>query len=105
MITWYDRLMIHTSIENIEDIKFQISKKEYPRNIYCIVDSNDKDNLFDVLSLWELSNGLYDNLEVNILGIAKGKSNIQQVLIKLVESLINEEGNIDKNLLYVRGGD
>ena len=37
--------------------------------------------------------------------IAKGKSNIHQVLIRLVESIISEDGNIDKNLLYVQGGD
>ena len=105
MITWYDRLLMHTSIDNIEDIKLQISKKEYPLNIYCIVDSNDGYNLFEVLSLQELFNGLYDDLDIIIIGIAKGKSNIHQVLIRLVESIISEDGNIDKNLLYVQGGD
>ena len=105
MITWYDRLLVHTSIENIGDIKLQINKKEYPMNVYCIIDSNNSDNLFEVLSFAELFNGLYDDMDINILGIAKGKSNIQQVLIRLIENIITEEGKIDKNLLYVQGGD
>lgn len=105
MITWYNKLLIHTSIDNIEDIKLQISKKEFPLDIYCIVDTHDSDNLFEVLSLQEMFNGLYDNLDIIILGIAKGKSNIQQVLIRLVERIIKDDGNIDKNLLYVQGGD
>ena len=41
MITWYYRLLVHTSIENIGDIKLQINKKEYPMNVYCIIDSNN----------------------------------------------------------------
>ena len=44
-------------------------------------------------------------MDINILGIAKGKSNIQQVLIRLIENIITEDGKIDKNLLYVQGGD
>lgn len=105
MITWYDRLFIHTSIDNVEDIKLLINKKEYPIDIYCIIDTNDSENLFEVLSLVELFNGLYDDLDINIIGIAKGKKNIQQVLIRLIENIITEDGNIDKNLLYVQGGE
>ena len=105
MITWYEKLMIHNSIENIDDIKNQINNKEYPLGIYCIIDSLNHNNLFEIVSSNELSNSFYDELKVHVIGIAKGKKNINDVLIKLVESIVDENGLIDKSLLYVQGGD
>lgn len=105
MITWYDRLLVHNSIDDIEIIKNKISNKEYPLGIYCIIETLNENNLFEIVSLNELSNVFYKEKNILIIGIAKGRKYIREVLIKLVESIINRDGIIDKSLLYMQGGD
>ena len=79
MITWYEKTYIHQSIDNIEDIKKRIEKKDYPFDIFCIIDSINRKNLFEIVSLVELSNPYYTNVDINVFGIAKGKRSIKKI--------------------------
>ena len=105
MITWYDRLLVHNTIDDIEDIKNKISNKEYPFGIYCIIDSLNENNLFEIVSLNELFNVFYKEKNIIVFGIAKGRKHIREVLLNIVESIINRDGMIDKSMLYMQGSD
>ena len=86
MIKWREELYIHSDIEDSAmDIMNDLLKKSN-YNIYCIIKALDKRNLYEILSVMELSNGMYDNKQIEIIGIAKGKKNIKEVLIDVVEA-------------------
>lgn len=111
MIKWHNNLLVHESIENIEEVKLQIENKTNSTRVFCIIDALTPSNLFEIVSGIELSsnqyNEYYDDLEKDIViyAIAKGKNNIKEMLVSLIENIINEEGVIDKSLLHKLGGD
>lgn len=111
MIKWHEEILIHNSIEDIEKLKFQIENKQKPTRVYCIIDALTENNLFEIVSAVELTNEQYkeyyssEKNDIVIYAVAKSKNNIKQMLVRLIQNIINEDGMIDKNLLYTLGGD
>lgn len=85
-IIWNKNLYIHSNVKaelsHIIDDLFDKSNA----NIYCIIKALEGTNLYEILSVVELSNGLYEDKEIEIIGIARGKNNIKDVLIDVVQN-------------------
>ena len=111
MIKWHNNLLVHESIEDIDEVKLQIENKTNSTRVYCIIDALTPNNLFEIVSGIELSSNQYKEYyedsgkDILIYAIAKGKNNIKEMLVSLVENIINKEGMIDKSLLHMLGGD
>jgi hypothetical protein len=100
MITWNKNLYVHKDIEkDIQNIINDVDNKKYAK-IYCIIRALSEQNLFEILSLAELTNGLYTDKDIEVYGVAKGKDNIKDILIDMVESTIDKDGNILISKLY-----
>ncbi|MBE5935143.1 MAG: hypothetical protein E7262_05065 [Lachnospiraceae bacterium] len=85
-VKWNEKVYIHNDLKfNIEDIKQDLFGKEYS-NLYCIIRALDGRNLYEIMRISELSNGLYNNKEIEIMGIAKGKRRTKEVLIDIIKS-------------------
>ncbi len=111
MIKWHNNLLIHESIEDIEEVKVQIENKTNSTRVFCIIDALTPSNLFEIVSGIELSSNQYKEYyedsgkDILIYAIAKGKNNIKEMLVSLIENIINKDGMIDKSLLHTLGGD
>ena len=84
-ITWNRDLFLHNNVKtDISDIMSDLFDKKNA-NVYCIIKALESRNLYEILSVVELSNGLYEDKEIEIIGIARGKNNIKDVLIDVIE--------------------
>lgn len=100
MIHWSNKLYVHPDIkEDVDNVINRINNKQYALNIYCIIRSLDESNLFEIICSEELSNILYKDKDISIVGIAQGKKQCEEVLVDIIEAIIDEQGNINLNML------
>ena len=84
-ITWNKELYLHNNVKtDISKIMEDLFAKGNS-NIYLIIKEIEGRNLYEILSVLELSNGLYEDKEIEIIGLARGKNNVKDVLIDVVE--------------------
>ena len=100
MIQWSKKIYVHPDIkEDMDSIIDRINSKRYSLSIYCIIRSLDDKNLFEIICSEELSNILYKDKNIQIIGIAQGKRQCEEVLVDIIEAIVDEQGNINLNML------
>ena len=101
MLRWNENLYVHSDIkEEIEDIIKQIDNVKKYANIYLVIKSTMPNNLFEIVSVSEMFNGLYNDINMDVIGIARGKNAIKEILLEIVETIIDKDGNINKKQLF-----
>ena len=97
MIKWNEHIYIHNNIkENVSDIISDVYKYKSEK-IYVVIKALSDNNLLEIISIAELLNGLYNNRDVEIYGIARGKRNVKEILIDIIEAAVDDKGNININ--------
>ncbi|NLK74085.1 MAG: hypothetical protein GX288_02200 [Clostridiales bacterium] len=96
MIRWVNQLYISDNLMKKKDkVIAAISCRKATFNIYCITFASQPRNLFDIIDANELLFPHYRNVDICIVGLAKGKENAIQLVQKMLEEIYYNTGEFD----------
>lgn len=88
MVRWNKELYIDDELgESIEDIKHKVEMNRIVLGVYCIVLSFNKDNMLDIMSVNELRQRHYDDITIDIVGVASSKKRAIKLVAKMAEDV------------------
>lgn len=70
------------------------SKKSVPE-LYLITMAQNPDNMLEIVSHWEVLQKGYPNMDIRVVGLAKGKKEAFKVVQSIVEQVLSETGSAD----------
>ncbi len=93
MISWASRLYVGDKAKKIQKKAIaSISNRQATFGVYCIAFASHPDNLFDIFEANELLFPHYQNTEVHIVGLAKGKQEAVDLVQSMIMEVYNETG-------------
>lgn len=90
MIQWVSRLYIGNQLKRKKDKAIaSINNRSLTSDIYCIAFASQPSNLFDIINANELLFPHYQNTDIRIVGLAKGRdeatSLVQDMLMEVYQ--------------------
>ena len=71
--------------------------------VYCIILSENENNLFDILSGMELRFSYYKNKEIVVVGLAGSKKSAAKIVAQIVEEMYNQTGEFNVKQFFQTG--
>ncbi len=95
MVIWSEKLYIGEQAEkNYEKIKKKIEQGKLVVDVFLITKPSNEKNLFDILPTAELKFPYYKKRELLVYGLAKGKDEAKELLLKILEDIYQETGGL-----------
>ena len=95
MVIWSEKLYIGEQAEkNYEKIKKKIEQGKLVVDVFLITKPSNEKNLFDILPTAELKFPYYKKRELLVYGLAKGKDEVKELLLKILEDIYQETGGL-----------
>lgn len=94
MICWNETLYFGDSIKKTHRRVIRAidrGKKTY--HVYCIAFASNPKNLFDILPANELRHAHYQHVTTHILGLAKGKKEVNKLVASLIKEIYDQTGD------------
>lgn len=105
MIKWYHTLYMDDRISHKADkVKKAIEANKRTHDIYCIALASNENNLFDIMNVNELLFKHYRQSEIYIVGIAKGKESAKQLVLRMIEDVYRETGDVKARTYFSENG-
>ena len=93
MVIWSEKLYIGEQAEkNYKKIKKKIEQGKLVLDVFLITKPSNENNLFDILPTTELKFPYYKKRELLVYGLAKGKEEAKELLLKMLEDIYQEAG-------------
>ena len=95
MVIWSEKLYIGEQAEkNVKKIKNKIEQGKLVIDVFLITKPSNENNLFDILPTAELKFPYYKKRELLVYGLAKGKDEAKELLLKILEDIYQETGGL-----------
>lgn len=105
MIKWYHALYMDDRIvKNVDKIKTAIEANKRTVDIYCIALASNENNLFDIMNVNELMFQHYRRNKIYILGLARGKENAKRLVVRMIEDVYRETGDVHAREYFAENG-
>lgn len=96
MIVWTSNLYVGDKMKRKKaKAVASINKREATFGVYCIAFASNPNNLFDIMDANELLFPHYKRMEVQIVGLAKGKEEAMKLVQYMLMEVYNRTGNFD----------
>jgi hypothetical protein len=96
MVLWTSRLYVGDKIrKKKEKVVASINNSEATFGVYCIAFASHQDNLFDIMDANELLFPHYKRSKVQIVGLAKGKSEALELVQTMLMEVYHKTGSFD----------
>lgn len=96
MIQWTSRVYVGEGLKKKKDkVIASISNRRITSDIYCIAFASQPENLFDIMNANELLFPHYQNSDIKILGLAKGKDEATNLVQDILMKVYNNTGEFD----------
>lgn len=96
MIQWTTKLYIGNKMKKKKNKAIaSINNSEATFNVYCITFASNPSNLFDIMDANELLFPHYQNTDVCIVGLAKGKAEAYELIRKMLMEVYKETGSFN----------
>ena len=96
MVLWASHLFIGNKMKKKQKKAIvSINQREATFEIYCITFASNPNNLFDIMNANELLFPHYQRIEVNIVGLAKGKQEAIDLVQKMLMEVYKKTGGFD----------
>ena len=93
MVIWSEKLYIGEQAEkNVKKIKNKIEQGKLVIDVFLITKPSNENNLFDILPTAELKFPYYKKRELLVYGLAKGKEEAEELLLKMLEDIYQATG-------------
>ena len=101
MIIWKKGFLVGDEAKKSgKKIISNIKKNKFQPGIYIITLAANGTDVFDIIPAYMLSPDLYAEKDIEILAIAKGKSEAQELCGKMIMEAYNETGKFDIRSFY-----
>lgn len=91
MIVWSEKLYIGEQAEkNLKKVQKKLESGKPLPGYFLITKPSNADNLFDILSAGELFFPYYKQQELLVYGLAKGKSEAEELVVSMLEDVYRE---------------
>ena len=84
---WYKKLYLGESIKQAKWVQFKIAYGRKPQGYYCIVLSNQEQNLLDIYQSQFIRITDSENAKIHIVGLASSKKEAVEVVRKIIEDV------------------
>ncbi len=93
MIQWTSRVYVGEGLKKRKDkVITSINNRRFTSDIYCVAFASQPDNLFDIMDANELLYPHYQNTDVKIIGLAKGKEGATNLVKDMLMEVYNNTG-------------
>ena len=109
MIRWLDPLFVSESAENdLQRIVKRIKHRKGLLDTYVLMLPANKSDQLDIIHANYLVQPWYQERELTIVGVARGKSNAIELLVRMVDEAVNKTGSPELRAylewLLIKGG-
>jgi len=95
MIVWSEKLYIGEQAEkNIRKVQKNLENGKFVPGFFLITRPSNKSNLFDILSTQELLFPYYKRRELFVYGLAKGKTEAEELVVSMLEDVWRETNGL-----------
>ena len=95
MIVWSEKLYIGEQAEkNCKKLQKKLEGGKLVPGVYLITRPSNDSNLFDILPATELLFPYYKRAELLVYGLAKGKSEAEELVLSMLEDVCRETGGL-----------
>lgn len=96
MIQWTSRIYVSDNLKKKKDKAIEtISNRRITSDIYCIAFATSPNNLFDIMNANELLFPYYQKVNIDIVGLAKGKEEATRLAHEMLMEVYNKTGAFD----------
>ena len=91
MIIWSEKLYIGEQAQkNCRKVQKKLENGKFVPGFFLITRPSNENNLFDILSTQELLFPYYKRQELLVYGLAKGKSEAEELVLSMLEDVYRE---------------
>lgn len=96
MILWTTRIYVGDKMKKKkEKVIASINNSEVTFGVYCIIFASHPDNLFEIVDANELLYPHYKRLEVQIVGLARGKEEAIHLVQRMLMEIYKKTGSFE----------